>query len=459
MNYGTAQLVQEILRGPKPSLGDVGMGGGALLQRPMPDMTQAAGAVGSGGAALMQRGQVAPQPPAAQPPSAAPQAEPSPYIDPNQIPQLAEAMVAKTNAPAPAPAAPNIAQQIYPERFAGNDDQRLSEIQGRISADSRAQKMMRMAEMNGQTLPFALAHQMASSSFPTTSAQTAGMPSLPQLDPARIAGYGPAAGGVAGQTQIGMGMNENVSGKNQMDFYNEQGRQGIARSGQGDQNQMLMMELLRRLNSDQHTQRNENRVLDDTLGNPQRQSQQAAGAWLGSDAGKAAQTSTDPMTRQMYEQKVREFMGTGRGASSTQQPPPATSQTDLIKQREAALVASPAAMQQHLAQFADPLARQREEARLYMDHGQGTNPAVGTYLRDITQREDPNLLTGPDWLSSPEAGGVLGGVMSGGNPFITALTAAMFGSRDRPQAAADWAKQRHGIDPSVSLPHFQQIYQ
>jgi hypothetical protein len=451
MNFGTAQLVQEMLRGPKPAAvppaaqPNVSVGGvipsGMIPNMPGDWMRQMSDLAQS-----RLRGE--PQPvtsvanvvtpvvedPAAmqQPmPAAAPrQAAPSPYIDPSQVPQLAAS--AATQAATPRATQQSVAQQIYPERFGTNDDRRIDEIQGRVSVDSRAQKMMRMAQMNGQTLPFALAYQMASNAFPTTSAQTTGMPSLPPLDPARMAGLGPQAGGVAGQTAIGMGMNENTAGRNQMDFYNEQGRQGLARDGRQDQNQIMLMELMRRLTADQHTQRNENRVLDNTLGNPQRQERQDAEAWMSSPAGMAMRTSLDPQERQFYQTRMQRAMGSNpvQGATPEAGAAPVT-QEALRKQREASLVADPVAMQQHLAQFPDALARQREEARLYYENGRANEPSIFNFLKTILEQEDPNLHAGPDWMTT---------------------------DNNRAAAAAKWANQGYGVPEDVAKQHYYRYF-
>lgn len=338
-----------------------------------------------------------------------------------------------------------VERTMYPERFPDLRQQAaqsvldrrgsgtaFNEAQGRVSADSRALKLMRMAESRGQSLPFALAYQMAQNSIPTTSDATAGNPSLPPLDITRMAGLGPAAAAAAGQTQIGLGQNENVSGRNQMDFASEQGRQSIARDAMGNSNQMAMLELLRRLMGDQHTQRNENRVLDDTLGSNPRRDREAAGAWLSSPAGQAARASTDPIQNQMYQQKVREFQGAANTAPSGGQDAAAMpTEQDLIKKREAALVANPAAMQQHLSQFTDPLARQREEARLYYENGRANEPSIFKFLTDMLERDNPNLHAGPDWMTT---------------------------DNNRAAAAAKWAAQRYGVPENVAQPHYYSYF-
>lgn len=354
-----------------------------------------------------------------------------------------------------------VERMMYPERFQDLRDQAaqsvadrrgsgtaFNEAQGRVSADSRAMKLMRMAGSQGQTLPFALAYQMAQTSMPTTSDATAGNPSLPALDISRMAGLGPAAAAAAGQTQIGLGQNENVSGRNQMDFASEQGRQGLARDAMGSSNQMAMLEMLRKVLGDQHTQRNENRVLDDTLGDPSQKARAEANAYLNSPLAQQDSQSLDPQAREYYNSMRRRAMGGVSAPGQAAQPASSgagsnygvgeyssgggqlTTQ-DLVRQREQLLLSDPQALAKHLSSFADPMEQLRERARLNYDNGRGTDPSVFSLVKKLLEQDNPNLHVGPDWMTT---------------------------DNNRADAAAKWAEQRYGIPSAVSRPHYYSYF-
>lgn len=355
-----------------------------------------------------------------------------------------------------------VERMMYPERFGdlraqaaqSVADRRgsgtaFNEAQGRVSADARALKLMRMAGSQGQTLPFALAYQMAQTSMPTTSDATAGNPSLPAVDITRMAGLGPAAAAAAGQTQIGLGQNENVSGRNQMDFANEQGRQGLARDAMGSSNQMAMLEMLRKVLGDQHTQRNENRVLDDTLGDPSQKSRQAALAWLNSDAARDAGNSLNPEVRNLHSQMLKQASGAGSnyGVGQYQSGSDQITSQDLVRQREQLIASDPAAMAQHLASFSDPLTKLREQARIYAANGRGSDPVVRDYLIQSIEKDDPNLSIGPDWIHDSYNSATEPGLIS-----------KLFGVKSQAQKAAERAEQHYGIPANVALPHYGSYY-
>lgn len=357
-----------------------------------------------------------------------------------------------------------VERMMYPERFGdlraqaaqSVADRRgsgtaFNEAQGRVSADARALKLMRMAGSQGQTLPFALAYQMAQTSMPTTSDSTAGNPSLPAVDITRMAGLGPAAAAAAGQTQIGLGQNENVSGRNQMDFANEQGRQGLARDAMGSSNQMAMLEMLRKVLGDQHTQRNENRVLDDTLGDPSQKARAEANAYLNSPRGLQDANSLDPRVREYHDtMRQRSIGGVSSPVQNSPQPGqsvPSTTQQDLVQRREQLIASDPAAMAQHLASFSDPLARLREQARIYAANGRGSDPVVRDYLIQSIEKDDPNLSIGPDWIHDSYNSATEPGLIS-----------KLFGVKSQAQKAAERAEQHYGIPANVALPHYGSYY-
>jgi hypothetical protein len=349
-----------------------------------------------------------------------------------------------------------IERTMYPERFsdlrgeamanvdgrakpARMSQQAFDETNGRISATSRTDALMRKARLNGQNLPYAQAYGMAQNDLPQTGPDTVGQASLPGMNPARMAQFNPQAGAAAG-----MYMNGNQ--RNANDAAAEQGRQGLTRDQQANAHTAAGWQ------NDREKEKNAtaDKVATAALGNPNLQTQQFAATWLANPA------NAMHMGTPLWDAMMRNASGAGAAPASAAPgaaapavpgaaPQPATVPQAASAARDALLASNQQAMQAHLNTIQDPMERLREQARIYANNGQGNHPSVNQYLMGRFAQDDPNLAWGPDhWAQS-----------YGGDQSIVNW---LFGDKPIAGRAADFAAENYGIPADVALPHFQRHY-
>lgn len=354
---------------------------------------------------------------------------------------------------------------MYPERFQDEVDAAKAQVasrgrpalqsesqndlvNGRLSVDSRTDAIMRKARLNGQNIPYAMARSMASSEFPTQSDATAGMPSLPGLDPMRIAkDFSAGQGMAAGQYGVGMGRNQNEAGRDQMVY-------DLGKSGQDNQrranDQDYISQILREAiagSLGRGRLDNETKVTDATIGNPGNKDREAALAWLNSPAAKDMQFGSAEQ-RQFYNDMMNRATGAApqsqQPAAPGAAPTPPAAQPPSLPSQEQFLANNPAALQKHLAQFADPQQRQMEMLRIHAKAGT-PNADAGRVMMDRFKQDDPNLAWGPDHWAQSYGGG-------------QSIFQALFGLKPIAERGADYAAQQYGIPREWALPYMQQYY-
>lgn len=358
---------------------------------------------------------------------------------------------------------------MYPERFsdlrgeamanvegrakpARMSQQAFDETNGRISATSRTDALMRKARLNGQNLPYAQAAGIARNDLPTTGPDTVGQASLPGMNPMRLAQSDPRAGQVAAMYGLGGQRNANEAAA-------EQGRQGLVATKQANDYDIASRQ-----------QNTNDAVAKDALGNPELRRQKEARDWLSTPAAQSMSNSTDPQNRAYYAAMRDLAAGTPSAAAPTgaapaqpAQPgaaPAPGAQASGLPTTEQFLANNPAAMNTHLANFPDELSRQRELARIYAHGGRGSDPAVAAYLDSQFNRDNPDLAWGPDnWHQSYSGGqsfsqglvdNYLGGLMGPAGSLID--------PRPISQRAADYSAEHYGIPADVALPHVRRRY-
>lgn len=336
---------------------------------------------------------------------------------------------------------------MYPERFSDlrgaaaaqvNDrarparmsQQAFDETNGRLSADSRTDALLRKARLNGQSMPYAQAAGIARNDLPTTGPDTVGQASLPGMNPMRLAQSDPRAGQVAAMYGLGGQRNAN-------DAAAETGRQGLVRDAQGNAH------IAAGWQNDREKEKNAtaDRVATSAIDNPGLKAQEFAATWLSNPANLIHMGTPlwDSMTRNAAgAQSQPPAAAPGAAQPST----PGQQSNNGLPSREAFLSANPQAMQAHLAAFPDPTQRRIEEARIKAAAG------VVDPLDDMMRRfrtDDPNLAWGPDHWQQSYGGG-------------QSITNWLFGQDPIAERAAKYAQENYGIPADIALPRFQDHY-
>jgi hypothetical protein len=295
----------------------------------------------------------------------------------------------------------------------------FAERQGRVNAGAMAERLMRRAHINGQEMPMAQAYAIAMNMTPTTNAMNQGaVPSLPGMDPSRMAMFSPAGGAVAGQFQNGQDANANTATRDQLQANTAQ--MGIQQQGANQQQnlaqQMLQMFLGHSLGQQQ--QNTNDAVARNAMGaTPQMQQQQAERTALSqmiSSPNHAMMMATSPEYRQLLQQRMAAAYGqSGQppAPAPAPAPQPPAGPTGQPGQAAPSLSAAfngvpdgvstnPAAMQQWLSMTPES-DRPRLEAMAHLRSGNVTHPSVYNYVTGQYAKEDPNLYTlFPDALMS-----------------------------------------------------------
>lgn len=300
----------------------------------------------------------------------------------------------------------------------------LAERNGRVNVRAMADRLMRQAHMNGQQMPIAQAYAIAMGQMNTTDPMNQGaVPSLPGMDPQRMAGFmSPAAGAVAGQYDVGMGANANQATRDQL--QNNLGMAQVQQQGQNQQQTIAQQLLQMALNHSiaQQQQNTNAAVASNAMGpSPAMQQQTAARQQLTqllTGPNHMAQMATSPEYRQMVQSLQAAAYGGVPGllGGQVQSTPPAASPPaggapapapapaslgSAFNGVPAGVTSSPAAMQQWLS-MAPESDRARLEAMARLQAGDVNHPSVYNYVTSQYASEDPNLYTGiPDsWMHS-----------------------------------------------------------
>jgi hypothetical protein len=346
-----------------------------------------------------------------------------------------------------------IDMRMHPERFAAPKDPAieqaravdLAERQGRGIVDAMARKYMR----NG--LSPAQAYATAFNAMPTTNPANQGaVPSLPGMDPMRIAAMmGTGPGMAAGQYGVGM---------------ERSGMEGLAR-GQESRDRLAGTQAQAGAHRDvglaQAGATAQNGTWDFILGliKAAQGNSAIAGEQRSADKQRAMEYMQSPMSqidlnsppgspqRQRYDSMASQLDG---GAAAQQQPATAPPQNGAPLSsafggggQDSFLASNPQAMAQYLAAFPDQ-EKARERARVMVSAGQGNHPFVRDYLVDRYTTENPNLFFGPDyWRSSYGDAGTPG--------FLVGL----LGGQSEADALGQHAASNWGIPADVAREHFR----
>lgn len=360
-----------------------------------------------------------------------------------------------------------IDMRMHPERFAAPKDPAieqakaidLAERQGRGSVDAMARKFMR----NG--LSPAQAYAAAFNSMPTTNPANQGaVPSLPGMDPMRVAGFmGAGPGMAAGQYGVGMersGMEGLARGQESRDRLAGTQAQagahrdvGLAQAGATAQNGTwdFIINLIKAAQG--------NKAIE---GEQRSADKQMAMQYMGSPMAQVDMYSPPGSpARQRYDSMAAQLNGAPAPASPASPASPAPGGAPLSSAFSGSsspafggadpkfLVGNPAAMQQWLSTIPEG-EREMRRVQAFIEAGMGSDPSVGSYLKNRFAAEDPNLFSWyPDsWASS---------YTDAGTPSLFHGLAGMLGMSNglsRVDAAAQHAAQNYGVPADVARQHY-----
>jgi hypothetical protein len=266
------------------------------------------------------------------------------------------------------------------------------EGQGRVNLHRMADRFMK----NG--LPPAMAYKFAMGQIRTTGSEGTG-PSLPALDPMRMALADPQSGAVGSAHTLGLGRNQNEADRDQMNYDNRNTESGDRRAvGEGGVMQQLIASLLQNAISGRQEDRTD-RVVNSELGLGGGKEREAARAFMNDPQNQFRNPQTWDYYRKLLHSSVpgmnggesNTAMGIGGAVPMTGQPA-ATATAGLSR--------NPIAMAQFLSNIADPKARALEEAKIYANDGVD-HPSVSSHAKNWYTETDPDLVPGFDFMSDP----------------------------------------------------------